>query len=157
AFSGVAALALESVRNLEALAEENCRLQAEVGLEHNMVGESPALRETVRLIGRLAPTESTVLILGESGTGKELAARPIHQNSQRARKPLLALNCAVLNENLMESELFGHEKGSFTGAFAQKKGKFELAEGGTLFLDEIGEMAPQLQAKLLRVLQEHEF
>ena len=157
AISGVAALALESVRNLEALAEENRRLQAEVGLEHNMVGESPALRETVRLIGRVAPTDSTVLILGESGTGKELAARAIHQNSNRAQKPFLALNCAVLNENLMDSELFGHEKGSFTGAFAQKKGKFELADGGTLFLDEIGEMAPALQSKLLRVLQEHEF
>src|ERR1019366_7817037 len=157
AISGVAALALESVRNLEALAEENRRLQAEVGLAHNMVGESPALRETVRLIGRVAPTDSTVLILGESGTGKELAARAIHQNSNRAQKPFLALNCAVLNENLMDSELFGHEKGSFTGAFAQKKGKFELADGGTLFLDEIGEMAPALQSKLLRVLQEHEF
>jgi transcriptional regulator with GAF, ATPase, and Fis domain len=157
AISGVAALALENVRNLEALAEENRRLQSEVGLEHNMVGESPALRETVRLIGRVAPTDSTVLILGESGTGKELAARAIHQNSTRAQRPFLALNCAVLTETLAESELFGYEKGAFTGAFSQKKGKFELADGGTLFLDEIGELPPSLQSKLLRVLQEHEF
>jgi Nif-specific regulatory protein len=157
AISGVAALALENVRNLESLAEENLRLQTELGLEHNMVGESPALRETVRLIGRAAPTDATVLILGESGTGKELAARAIHQNSARAQRPFLAVNCAVLTETLIESELFGYEKGAFTGAFNQKKGKFELADGGTLFLDEIGELAPMMQAKLLRVLQEHEF
>ncbi len=157
AISGVAALALENVRNLESLAEENRRLQTELGLEHNMVGESPALRETVRLIGRVAPTDATVLILGESGTGKELAARAIHQNSARAQRPFLAVNCAVLTEALIESELFGYEKGAFTGAFNQKKGKFELADGGTLFLDEIGELALHMQAKLLRVLQEHEF
>ncbi|HMC62237.1 MAG TPA: sigma 54-interacting transcriptional regulator [Candidatus Solibacter sp.] len=157
AISGVAALALENVRNLESLAEENLRLQTELGLEHNMVGESAALRETVRLIGRVAPTDATVLILGESGTGKELAARAIHQNSTRAQKPFLAVNCAVLTETLVESELFGYEKGAFTGAFNQKKGKFELADGGTLFLDEIGELPPMMQAKLLRVLQEHEF
>ncbi len=157
AISGVSALALENVRNIESLAEENRRLQTELGLEHNMVGESPALRETVRLIGRVAPTDATVLILGESGTGKELAARAIHQNSARAQRPFLAVNCAVLTEALIESELFGYEKGAFTGAFNQKKGKFELADGGTLFLDEIGELALHMQAKLLRVLQEHEF
>ncbi len=157
AISGVAALALENLRHLEALVEENRRLEDDLGLEHSMVGESPALRETIRLIGRIAPTGSTVLILGESGTGKELAARAIHQNSPRAQKPFLGLNCAVLTESLLESELFGHEKGAFTGAFMQKRGKLELADGGTVFLDEIAELAPALQAKLLRVLQEREF
>ena len=157
AISGVATIALENVRNLESLSEENRRLQTELGLEHSMVGESPALRETVRLVGRVAPTDATVLILGESGTGKELAARAIHQNSSRAQKPFLAVNCAVLTETLVESELFGYEKGAFTGAFNQKKGKFELADSGTLFLDEIGELSQPMQAKLLRVLQEHEF
>jgi Nif-specific regulatory protein len=157
AISGMAALALESVRRMEMLADENRRLHDEAGLEHHMVGESPALRETIRLIGRVAPTDSTVLILGESGTGKELAARAIHENSPRAQKPFVGINCAALTETLLESELFGHEKGAFTGAFAQKRGKLEVADGGTLFLDEIGELAPMLQAKLLRVLQEREF
>ena len=157
AISGIAAIGLENLRHLESLVEENRRLEAEVGLEHSMVGESPALRETIRLIGRVAPTDSTVLIFGESGTGKELAARAIHLNSSRAKKPFLALNCAVLTETLLESELFGHERGAFTGAIAQKKGKLELADGGTVFLDEVGELAPALQAKLLRVLQEREF
>ena len=157
AISGVAALALENVRRLEGLAEENRRLQAEVDVEHSMVGDSPALRETIRLISRVAPSEATVLVFGESGTGKELAARAIHQNSPRSSRPFLAINCAVLTETLLESELFGHEKGAFTGAYAQKKGRLELADGGTVFLDEIGELAPSLQAKLLRVLQEREF
>jgi Nif-specific regulatory protein len=155
--SGMAAAAMENVRRIESLSEENRRLQAEIGLEHSMVGESPALRQTMRLISRVAPSDSTVLLFGESGTGKELAARAIHQNSPRAQKQFLGINCAVLTETLLESELFGHEKGAFTGAFAQKKGKLELADGGTLFLDEVGEMVPALQAKLLRVLQEREF
>jgi Nif-specific regulatory protein len=109
------------------------------------------------LISKFAPIDSTVLISGESGTGKELAAKAIHQNSPRKSLPFIAINCAVLSKELLESELFGYEKGAFTGAIAQKKGKFELAEGGTIFLDEIGELDPNIQAKLLRFLQEREF
>ena len=115
------------------------------------------MRQVYQFISKVAPTDSTVLISGESGTGKELAARAIHQNSKRASKPFMAVNCAALAESLLESELFGHEKGSFTGALAQKKGRLEIADGGTVFLDEIGELSPALQVKLLRVLQEREF
>ena len=125
--------------------------------EHGILGESPALLETVRLVRLAAAADSTVLILGESGTGKELAARAIYRHSPRAHKPFVALNCAALTATLLESELFGYERGAFTGAFTQKRGKLELADGGTVFLDEIGEMPPALQAKLLRVLQEREF
>jgi Nif-specific regulatory protein len=157
AIAGIAAVALENAQHVEWLESENRRLQADNQLEHNMVGESRKLREVYQFISRVAPTDSTVLITGESGTGKELAARAIHLNSTRKSKPFIAVNCAALTETLLESELFGHEKGAFTGAIAQKKGKIEIAEGGTLFLDEIGEMAPILQAKLLRVLQEREF
>jgi Nif-specific regulatory protein len=157
AIAGIAAVALENAQHVEWLENENRRLQADNQLEHNMVGESQKMREVYQFISRVAPTDSTVLITGESGTGKELAARAIHLNSPRKSKPFIAVNCAALTETLLESELFGHEKGAFTGAIAQKKGKIEIAEGGTLFLDEIGEMAPILQAKLLRVLQEREF
>lgn len=142
---------------MEWLESENRRLRAEINIEHNMVGESPRMREVYQFIAKVAPTESTVLIRGESGTGKELAARAIHLNSQRKDEPFVAINCAALTETLLESELFGHEKGAFTGAFSQKKGKLEMADGGTLFLDEIAELAPALQAKLLRVLQERQF
>jgi len=124
---------------------------------HDMVGSSAAMRRVYELIARIAPSSSTVLIHGESGTGKELVALAIHHNSPRARGPLVALNCAALPENLLETELFGHVRGAFTGAVADKKGRFELAEGGTIFLDEIGELPLSLQAKVLRALQEREF
>jgi formate hydrogenlyase transcriptional activator len=123
---------------------------------HEMVGESMATRKTLQLISKVAPSECTVLILGETGTGKELIARAIHKNSPRRNKPMIRINCGALPANLIESELFGHEKGSFTGAHNRRIGKFELAHQGTLFLDEIGEMPPELQVKLLRVLQEKE-
>ncbi len=118
-----------------------------------MVGSSPALKRVVQMIEKVAPTESTVLIRGASGTGKELVARALHFNSRRRERPLVTINCAALQETLLESELFGHEKGSFTGATQAKQGLIEVAEGGTLFIDEIAEMAPGLQAKLLRVLE----
>jgi Nif-specific regulatory protein len=122
-----------------------------------MVGEGAQMQKVFRFIAKVAPGNSTVLIRGESGTGKELVARAIHRNSPRAAGPFQAINCAALTETLLESELFGYEKGAFTGAAAQRKGRMEAADGGTLFLDEVGELAPALQAKLLRVLQEHEF
>jgi DNA-binding NtrC family response regulator len=115
------------------------------------------MKEVFQFMARVAPAESTVLIEGESGTGKELVARALHRNGRRGNKPFVAINCAAIPEALLETELFGHEKGAFTTAIAQKKGKVELADGGVLFLDEIGELAPSLQAKLLRVLQEREF
>jgi transcriptional regulator with GAF, ATPase, and Fis domain len=156
AIGTVAALGLESARRVQWLEAENRRLQAEVNIEHDMVGNSDRMREVHKFIARVGPMDSTVLVHGESGTGKELVARAIHRNSPRSAKPFVAINCAALPESLLESELFGYEKGAFTGAAAQKKGKFEIAEGGTLFLDEIAELAPLLQAKLLRVLQERE-
>src|SRR5215203_3917947 len=111
----------------------------------DLVGKSPVMRAVYERIRRVAPSDCTVVICGETGTGKELAARAIHQHSPRARRPFVAINCAALTESLLESELFGHERGAFTGAVSQKKGKFELANGGTLFLDEVGELAPALQ------------
>jgi len=155
--AAIAATALGHARHVDTLERANRGLLAELNLDHNMVGESPAMRDLYRRISRVAPTDSTVLITGESGTGKELVARAIHRNSPRAEKPFVAINCAAITETLLESELFGHEKGAFTGAVAQKKGKLEVADGGTVFLDEIGELSPALQAKLLRVLQEFEF
>jgi transcriptional regulator with GAF, ATPase, and Fis domain len=157
AIAGVAATAFAHAHQMEVLESTNRRLQAEIKLHHNMVGESAPMREVYRRIGRVAPTDSTVLITGESGTGKELVARAIHRNSPRTDRPFVAINCAAITETLLESELFGHEKGAFTGAVAQKRGKLEIAEGGTVFLDEIGELSLALQAKLLRVLQDKTF
>ena len=155
--ASIAAVASQNAYHLEWLQGENRRLQEDISIQHNMVGESKAMLQVHQFIAKAAPTKSSVLICGESGTGKELAARALQRNSPRAEKPFIAINCAALTETLLESELFGHEKGAFTGATSQKKGKLEVANEGTVFLDEVGELAPTLQAKLLRVLQEHEF
>ena len=157
ALGSISAIAIENLRQLEWLTTENKRLQEEIGIRHSMIGESDAIQTVHKFIARVAGNDSTVLIWGESGTGKELVARAIHENSARANKPFVAINCAAITETLLESELFGHEKGAFTGALAQKRGKLEIADGGTILLDEIGELALPLQAKLLRVLQEREF
>ena len=157
AIAGTSAVALENARRMHWLEQENLRLSAEISLDHNLVGESPRMKEVYQFLARVAPTDSNVLLQGESGTGKELAARAIHRNSPRSAKSFIAINCAAIPEGLLESELFGHERGAFTGAVAQKKGRLELANGGVVFLDEIGELAPALQVKLLRVLQEREF
>jgi DNA-binding NtrC family response regulator len=134
-------------------ADEGERVQA----GSDVVGASDRFREVLELAHRVAESDATVLVLGESGTGKEVIAREIHRASERARKPFLAVNCSAIPEGLLESELFGHEKGAFTGAVRQKKGRFEVADGGTIFLDEIGDMSAALQAKLLRFLQDHTF
>jgi transcriptional regulator with GAF, ATPase, and Fis domain len=155
ALAGMAAPAVAHLRELAWVDGERRRLQAE-SLDHEMVGESEAMARVTAMITRVAPADSTVLLLGESGTGKELAARAIHRASGRRDRPFVAINCATLTETLLESELFGHEKGAFTGAVARKTGKLEVADTGTLFLDEVGELPAPLQAKLLRVLQERE-
>lgn len=144
----------------KSLVEENKQLKEELRHRysyHNIIGQSKMMQEVYRYIEKVAPSRATALLLGESGTGKELVARAIHQASTRSGKPFIKVNCAALPENLLESELLGHEKGAFTGATSLKKGRFELADGGTLFLDEIGELPLALQAKLLRVLQEQMF
>jgi Nif-specific regulatory protein len=156
ALSGMAAIAWENAAMLEWLRAENDLLLEQVRAEHGMIGKSARLVELQKQISRVAASNSTVLILGESGTGKELIARAIHRNSSRASGPFVAINCAALTDTLLESELFGYERGAFTGAVSQRKGKLETAQGGTVFLDEIGELSPLLQAKLLRVLQERQ-
>lgn len=152
----IGGLALDGVRAFAGLKSENRRLRA-AGMEHGLVGESAALARLLAFIERVAPVDSTVLLRGESGTGKELAARALHRGSPRTDGPFVAINCATLSETLLESELFGHERGAFTGAVARKIGKLEAADGGTLFLDEVGEIPPALQARLLRALQERSF
>jgi len=154
--SRIAAVALENILALDQLSSENRELKEQIS-SSALVGESRHIRKVETFISRVAPEDVTVLIRGESGTGKEVVARSIHHNSPRSERPFIAINCAAIPEALLESELFGHEKGAFTGAVAIKRGKLEAAENGTLFLDEIGELAPLLQAKLLRVLQEREF
>src|SRR3989454_64825 len=136
------------------LASENVRLKAEVHAQYEIVGTSRAVKQVIERIEKVAPTAARVLITGENGTGKELVARAIHALSPRARGPFVEVNCAAIPTELIESELFGHMKGSFTGAFADRVGKFELADGGTLFLDEIGDMSLSAQAKVLRALEE---
>ena len=155
------ALAFDCIEKLkEKLTREKIYLEEEIRTEHNfdeIVGESTALRRVLKEVETVAPTDSTVLIRGETGTGKELIARALHQLSPRRDRTFVKLNCAAIPTGLLESELFGHEKGAFTGAITQKVGRFELAHQGTLFLDEVGDIPPELQPKLLRVLQEQEF
>lgn len=151
------AVALQGMKRQEDLKEENQRLRAQVAADVQLIGHSPAIEAILAQISKVATTNATVLIRGESGTGKELVARAIHLSSNRKNSPFVCLNCAALPETLLESELFGHEKGAFTGATERKIGKFEAAHGGTIFLDEIGEMPATAQAKLLRVLEGHAY
>lgn len=157
AVAGISAVALDNARRQQWLEQENQRLTMEVQQDQSLVGEGSKMKEIFQFLARVSPTESTVLIEGESGTGKELAAKALHRNSPRASKPFVAINCAAIPETLLESDLFGHERGAFSGAVTQKKGRLEVADGGVVFLDEIGDLAPALQVKLLRVLQEREF
>lgn len=150
-------LALHNALQLAALAQENRILREQAGQQHGITGKSPVVLQLKAQIERVAPTDAWVLIRGEHGTGKELVAQTIHQLSPLAAKPLVAINCAAIPEELIESELFGHEKGSFTGATDRRRGKFDLANGGMLFLDEIGDMSMKTQAKILRILQEQKF
>lgn len=146
---------VERIGERQRLALENTQLREEIaGAQVNILGDSPAMRQTLDLVEKVAGQDTTVLIQGESGTGKELIARAIHAASTRSHAPLVVVNCAAIAENLIESELFGHERGAFTGADRRRLGRFELADGGTIFLDEVAELAPQAQVKLLRVLQE---
>lgn len=153
----MAALALNNTQQREWLEKETERLKEEIKIRYNMIGESSAMQQVYKFIEKVARSDSTILLHGESGTGKELVAHAIHINSDRASSPFMIVNCATLTETLLESELFGYEKGAFTGAENQKKGKLEVADKGTVFLDEVGELPANLQSKLLRVLQNHSF
>jgi Nif-specific regulatory protein len=158
---GSVAELMGKVVHFRAVEEENRRLRKQLATasrpKTKLIGRSKGMQEVLRLVDQVAETSSTVLIVGETGTGKELLAQTVHENSRRAKGPLIRVNCAAMPESLLESELFGHEKGAFTGAVSRRKGCFEEAQGGTIFLDEIGELSPMAQAKLLRVLQEKEF
>lgn len=159
AFANQAAIAIENAKLYHALRDENRRLRSEVQRLHGfseIIGQSPKMREVFDVLSRVVESDATVLIEGESGTGKELIARALHYNGPRKDKPFMALFCGSLPDSLLESELFGHKKGAFTGAVSDKRGLFEAADGGTFFLDEIGDLSPQIQTKLLRVLQEGE-
>ena len=152
--------AVRRVLDQQSLVLENQVLRAQLQdsrRDRTIIGNALVMRQTMEMVRQVAPSSATVLLLGDSGTGKELIAKAIHEQSDRAARPFIALNCAALPESILEAELFGHEKGAFTGATARRQGRFELAHAGTLFLDEIGETTPQLQVKLLRVLQEGEF
>jgi DNA-binding NtrC family response regulator len=156
-FADLASMAINNARKIDRFKRENRNLREELGQKYQIVGESAMLQKVVSDAYKVANSKTSTLILGESGTGKELLARLIHRAGPRRDKPMVVINCAALPETLLEAELFGHEKGAFTGATARKVGRFELADGGTLFLDEIGEMSPGMQAKLLRVLQDEQF
>ena len=156
AIAAIGSIALENVRHLARVELEAHRLRAHIRLTHNFIGQSPSMHRVYETIERLARTDATVMITGETGTGKELVARALHMNGARSRGPFVAFNCAAITESLLESELFGHERGAFSGAVALKKGKLEIADGGTVFLDEVAELALPLQAKLLRAVQERE-
>ncbi|MCF8098907.1 MAG: sigma-54 dependent transcriptional regulator, partial [Desulfarculaceae bacterium] len=150
-------LTVQKALKMRRLLFQNRLLKEELQGYGEIIGDSKAMRQVYGLIDKVAATKATVLLTGESGTGKELIARAIHARSPRAEEPFVAVNCMALTETLLESELFGHEKGAFTGATSRRKGRFEMAHGGTLFLDEVGEMSLSLQVKLLRVLQERTF
>jgi Nif-specific regulatory protein len=155
--AAIAAVTLESVLSMESLRAENRHLREQLAADEPMIGESLSMRQLIETIDKVAKGDAPVLIRGESGVGKEIVARAIHAKSSRAAQPFIAINCAAIPDTLIESELFGYEKGAFTGAVVSKRGKLELAADGTLFLDEIGELDPKLQAKLLRILQQREF
>ncbi len=155
-FANLAAIAVANSQHRDYLRRDNRGLKQAMRGPEEMIGTSPAMQEIRDMVRRVAASAATVLLLGETGTGKEIVARQIHANSDRSERPFIAVNCAALPRTLLESELFGHEAGAFTGATGKKLGRFELAEGGTIFLDEVAEMAPDIQVKLLRVLQEKE-